>query len=233
MMSTDPLFLREKDTYYYYLNDHLGTPQKLVEESGAVVWAAQYTAFGDAVVDIETVVNNLRFAGQYFDAETGAHYNWHRYYDPSTGRYISADPIGLNGGMNLYTYVQNKPIIFYDPFGLEKEMPWYNDPDHWTSKEYNIIDLPVIKWISYEGLIQGGYILFKCPGLKTNAMEEWSQSIQICADNLSYNLSKCEKICDETKRKICELKSKLIFQNCINNATNNYQQSLKNCNWTL
>ena len=103
---------------YYFLNDHLGTPQKLVNSSGTVVWQAVYLHYGKALVTVDTITNNLRFPGQYFDSETGLHYNWNRYYDPSIGRYISADPIGLAGGMNLYSYVSGNPINAVDPAGL-------------------------------------------------------------------------------------------------------------------
>jgi RHS repeat-associated protein len=58
------------------------------------------------------------YAGQYYDAETGLHYNYHRYYDPSLGRYLRADPIGLAGGINPYAYVQVNPLNRIDPLGL-------------------------------------------------------------------------------------------------------------------
>jgi RHS repeat-associated protein len=105
--------------YYWYHNDHLGTPQKITTTSGAVVWSAKHTSFGDAQVEAaSTTSSNLRFAGQYYDQETGLHYNYHRYYDPKIGRYLIADPIGLAGGINPYAYVQNNPVNLIDPQGL-------------------------------------------------------------------------------------------------------------------
>jgi RHS repeat-associated protein len=103
---------------YYYHTDHLGTPQLMTDQSQQLVWQAYYAPFGDANITIDDVVNNLRFPGQYFDQETGLHYNYFRYYDPSTGRYITSDPIGLRGGLNTYAYVEGNPVMFVDPLGL-------------------------------------------------------------------------------------------------------------------
>lgn len=63
------------------------------------------------------MVNNLRFPGQYWDAESGLSYNWHRYYDALIGRYIEADPIGLEGGLNRWGYVGGRPVVVVDPDG--------------------------------------------------------------------------------------------------------------------
>ena len=84
--------------WYYFINDHLGTPQKIVDSSGQVVWAGFYQPFGKAWAYPADITNNFRFPGQYYDAETGLYYNWNRYYDPDTGRYLTPDPIGLDGG---------------------------------------------------------------------------------------------------------------------------------------
>ncbi len=119
--STDPLFMKQGAKYYYYHNDHLGTPQKITSANGAVVWSATYGSFGKATVDpSSTITNNLRFPGQYYDEETGLHYNFQRYYDAEGGRYLRIDPIGFGGGdVNLYDYVWNAPINWIDPWGLD------------------------------------------------------------------------------------------------------------------
>ena len=108
---------------YYFINDHLGTPQKVMDQSGAVVWSGDYRPFGSVNANVEDVGNNFRFQGQYYDSETGLHYNWHRYYDPKTGRYLTADPIGLAGGINLYAYVQDDPINYIDPYSFVSLSP--------------------------------------------------------------------------------------------------------------
>jgi RHS repeat-associated protein len=102
---------------YYYHNDHLGTPRVLTDASGSVAWKAAYTPFGEAVISVQMVENPFRFPGQYYDQETGLHYNYFRYYDPTTGRYVTPDPIGLEGGINLFAYAASNPINAIDPGG--------------------------------------------------------------------------------------------------------------------
>jgi RHS repeat-associated protein len=112
-----------KDEIAFYQCDHLGTPQELTDHDGKVAWSAQYKAWGQAKEAISEAAykagirNPIRFQGQYFDDETGLHYNRHRYYDPFSTRFTSKDPIGLLGGFNTYIYAPN-PVQWIDPLGL-------------------------------------------------------------------------------------------------------------------
>ena len=103
---------------YHYQLDHLGTPQELTSYIGQIVWSANYRAYGNVLkLGVADVINPLRFQGQYYDEESGLHYNRHRYYNPNTGRYLTPDPIKLAGGLNSYQYVPN-PTGWVDPLGL-------------------------------------------------------------------------------------------------------------------
>jgi RHS repeat-associated protein len=105
------------ETYHYHL-DHLGTPLEITNAQGKIAWSARFKAYGNlAVAYANDIENPLRFQGQYFDEETGLHYNRFRYYDPNCGRFINQDPIGLLGGVNNYLYVPN-PMGWVDPLGL-------------------------------------------------------------------------------------------------------------------
>ena len=109
------------ETLTYLHTDHLATPRYGTNAAGSTVWTWDSGAFGkEAPTGTATV--NLRFPGQYFDAETTLHYNWNRYYNPQIGRYISSDPIGLAGGRNTFGYAGQSPIMFRDPEGLEVQM---------------------------------------------------------------------------------------------------------------
>ena len=102
----------------YVHADHLATPQKMTDPSGTVVWDRDALPFGQTASLTGTGELPLRFPGQFYDDETGLYYNYFRDYDPSTGRYIQSDPIGLEGGLNTYAYVGGNPINATDPFGL-------------------------------------------------------------------------------------------------------------------
>ena len=88
------------------------------------MWEGELLPFGEPLSITGSVVNNLRFPGQYYDAETGKHYNGNRYYDPTTGRYLEIDPIGFEGGINHFVYADSNPITFIDPYGLTLKTNW-------------------------------------------------------------------------------------------------------------
>jgi RHS repeat-associated protein len=112
-----------KEEIAFYQCDHLGTPQELTDHEGRIAWSASYKAWGEARQAISEAGrkagfrNPIRFQGQYFDDETGLHYNRYRYYDPVSGRFVSSDPIGLLGGTNLHAAVPN-PTGWIDSNGL-------------------------------------------------------------------------------------------------------------------
>lgn len=128
--------------------DYLGTPRVVTSglNGGSVVWEwKNYNPYGynEAQGSIEF---NLRFAGQYYDAESGLHYNMFRTYNPEIGRYMQSDPIGLSGGFNTYNYVNKNPLDGVDPLGL------------WGTKAHNAIIDAFIKKYMPEIVGEYGYI---------------------------------------------------------------------------
>ena len=108
----------EEKKLYYFHTDQIGTPLEMTDVEGSIVWQATYKAWGEVEgFVVSEVEQNLRFQGQYFDDETGLHYNTFRYYDPEVGRFIKQDPIGLSGEIHVYQYVLN-PAAYIDPLGL-------------------------------------------------------------------------------------------------------------------
>ncbi|WP_051093878.1 RHS repeat domain-containing protein [Streptomyces sp. MspMP-M5] len=116
--------------FFAIVTDLVGTPTELLSESGDIAWRTRSTLWGTTAWSREaTAYTPLRFPGQYFDAESGLHYNFHRYYDPGTGRYLSPDPLGLSPAPNPLAYVDN-PHHWTDPLGLAP----YRDLYHGTTK---------------------------------------------------------------------------------------------------
>ncbi|MCU1752682.1 RHS repeat-associated core domain-containing protein [Pseudomonas sp. 6D_7.1_Bac1] len=103
-------------TPFYIHSDHLNTPRIATNASQHTVWQWKSDAFGAGEAS-GSLTLNLRFPGQYYDAESGLYYNYFRDYDPETGRYVQSDPIGLSGGLNTYAYVEGNPLKYVDPTG--------------------------------------------------------------------------------------------------------------------
>jgi RHS repeat-associated protein len=120
-----PIAKVEGEKRYSVVTDHLGTPKALLDEAGELAWKAQLGVFGVARTDVMRTACPWRWPGQYEDEETGLYYNCFRYYDPSAGRYISQDPVGLDGGVKLYGYPLD-PLTWIDPLGLSActRKPW-------------------------------------------------------------------------------------------------------------
>jgi RHS repeat-associated protein len=115
---------------YYIHTDHLDTPREITNEQNQTVWKNPPLTepFGSTPVDEDpdgdgqAFTFNLRFPGQYYDQETGVHYNYFRdNYLPDFGRYGQSDPIGLAGGINTYAYVRGNPLLWSDWWGLSPE----------------------------------------------------------------------------------------------------------------
>ncbi|CNL55950.1 RHS protein [Yersinia pseudotuberculosis] len=123
-----------EEQIYFYQNDPNGMPIRLQDGEGEVVWEAQFTPFGQlSVTGTSQLRQPLRMQGQYYDTESGLHYNRYRYYDPACGVFISQDPIGLKGGLNPYQFAVNT-LGWVDPLGLTGII--YLRTDRRSGREY-------------------------------------------------------------------------------------------------
>ena len=129
----------------YAHTDHLGTPRALsrpsANNSTVWRWPLETSAFGqhpaqtDPDGDGQVLTFNLRYPGQYFDSESGLHYNYFRDYEAATGRYIESDPIGLRGGINTYAYASVSPLLYSDSRGE-------------TAAAVGLCFIPGVGWVS-------------------------------------------------------------------------------------
>ena len=97
--------------------DHLNRPVMLTDAAKVNVWSASFEPFGKVRTVTGTVTQNLGLPGQRFQLEHGLAYNWHRHYDPTTGRYTTADPLGFVEGPSVFAYVGSAPHTKVDPTG--------------------------------------------------------------------------------------------------------------------
>ena len=113
----EPVALERSGLYYYYHADGLGSIAAITDQSANVVQSYTYSSFGNVTPSTD-FRNSFTYTGRERDKETGLYYYRARYYDPTEGRFISKDPIGYKGGINLYNYTQANPINYKDPTGL-------------------------------------------------------------------------------------------------------------------
>ncbi len=112
-----PLAIAEGTALYQVHTDHLGRPTRMTDAARATVWQASWKPWGEIENISGTILNNLRFPGQYFQIETGLAYNHHRHYDAVTGRYTQPDPLGFVDGPSVYAYAMNSPFMNTDRDG--------------------------------------------------------------------------------------------------------------------
>ncbi len=112
-----PIAIAEAGAIYHVHADHLGRPIRMTNGAKTTVWAATWKPWGEIQSITGSLTNNLRYPGQYFQIETNLHYNWHRHYDPATGRYTQPDPLGFVDGPSIYAYAGSSPYMHTDRDG--------------------------------------------------------------------------------------------------------------------
>jgi RHS repeat-associated protein len=160
------------ERFYAIVTDLVGAPTELVDESGGLAWRTRSTLWGTTTwVAKSTAYTPLRFPGQYFDMESGLHYNFHRQYDPETARYLSPDPLGLDPAPNPTAYVAN-PHTWSDPLGLKPCKPrvspvssdWATKGAHMHVPQKKGADHEVRIYVDENGNIAGAPIRLKATG---------------------------------------------------------------------
>lgn len=123
----EPIAMTRGGSTFFYHQDGLGTVTDLTDTTGTTAEAYTYDAWGNVIEQTGSIENPYQFTGREFDAETGLYYYRARYYDPTIGRFLASDPIGLAGGSNIYSYVYNNPLRYADPLGLDVNVCFYAD----------------------------------------------------------------------------------------------------------
>ncbi|WP_261765223.1 RHS repeat-associated core domain-containing protein, partial [Neisseria sicca] len=171
----------------YFHNDQIGIPKEMTDIHGNLLWYGEYTAWGRLKKD-ERVYKNahqpFRLQNQYFDEETGLHYNLMRYYEPEAGRFVNQDPIGLLGGDNLYQFAPNT-LMWIDLWGLSAHGGGSYGNVRKASSGGEVNHMPAYKAVK-DGGMSGGISRYKSPATwmskadhqKTASWGRWATAIE-------------------------------------------------------
>ena len=119
----EPLAMNRSSAVSFYEADGLGSVTSLSSSAGALAQTYTRDSFGKQTASSGSLTNPFQYTAREFDAETNLYFYRARYYDPETGRFMNEDPIGISGGLNLYSYVKNSPINLTDATGLQRQKP--------------------------------------------------------------------------------------------------------------
>ena len=187
----------------YFHNDQIGIPREMTDIHGNLLWYGEYTAWGRLKKN-ERVYKDahqpFRLQNQYFDEETGLHYNLMRYYEPEAGRFVNQDPIGLLGGDNLYWFAPNTSKWLYrvlkpiDNVAASKIMPWFGEIGLGTQYELPKSVKSYRIWASGRGENR--------KMLKINELNSYLKSKGVPEDSYSINEVNDESLCivEENKK---------------------------------
>lgn len=205
----------------YLHTDNLGTPRFATNTGGSQVWTWTSDAFGIGA-PTGSVTVNLRMPGQYFDAESNLFYNWNRYYNPEIGRYISSDPIGLEGGINTFLYAEANPLLYSDPEGLQT-IPWPTTAFPFTPiPALGPMAAPVAVGSAALGTgIAAGYygteFLFNC-FFNESAGDSVEQCKQKCDAAMEDGVKLCNMLKTKSAREKCYSQNNEIYARCLRNC---------------
>lgn len=171
----------------YITADQLDTPRTVTNAANTVIWSWAYQGnpFGEQQpTSLAGYVLNLRYPGQYYDAESGTNYNVNRNYEPVTGRYLQSDPVGLTGGTSTYAYVSNNPLGLSDVLGLLQQLSYTTISGSANSQSWNI------QWQLSEPSPSGGWIVQTISGvLPDGSTITYSEAWQVNAGETETAIS--------------------------------------------
>jgi RHS repeat-associated protein len=178
---TGGMFNQYKQGWYSYIKDQVGTIFKVYSDyTQQMVDIRTYDVFGNMVKQTGSSTGNLGFHSKYYDQESGLYYFYYRYYTPIIGRFINEDQIGLPNGLNLFTFTNNNPINFTDPFGLLITDPSFPTmPGAWPDDEEFMQTFKDIMIYSFTGILNSLKVLF---GFEKNC--EFEKCLKDCLEEM-------------------------------------------------